>query len=137
MCSRGKANNQYQGSKWITRPKRLAIYTRDGMACVYCGNTIEDGATLSLDHIFPYSSTEKPDNHETNLVTCCKKCNSSRGNRALKDWCKVVAEYINNKVTKDDILEHITDCISRDLDVKQAKEIMAHRGSWSNVIKRQ
>jgi hypothetical protein len=29
----------------------------------------------------------------TNLVTCCGHCNSARGNRPLRTWCRAVAEY--------------------------------------------
>lgn len=29
------------GSKWIRPEKRLAIYHRDGFACIYCGATAE------------------------------------------------------------------------------------------------
>jgi len=38
-----------QGMNWIRKEKRLAIYLRDGLACGYCGQSIEDGAKLTLD----------------------------------------------------------------------------------------
>ena len=69
----------YQGMNWITQKKRLAIYLRDGLACAYCGASVETGAQLSLDHLIPHS--EGGTNHESNLVTCCSRCNSSRGAR--------------------------------------------------------
>ena len=38
---------------WINVRRRLAIYLRDGMACVYCGSGIEDGIKMTLDHVIP------------------------------------------------------------------------------------
>lgn len=38
-----------QGSKWIRRAKRLAIYERDWFRCVYCGEA--DASKLTLDHL--------------------------------------------------------------------------------------
>ena len=36
----------------LDRPeKRLAIYLRDDMACIYCGIGIEEAGTLTLDHV--------------------------------------------------------------------------------------
>ena len=43
------------GSKWIRPDKRLAIYLRDGLACAYCGDSVEEGAKLSLDHLTCHS----------------------------------------------------------------------------------
>ena len=60
------------GSKWIRPEKRLAIYHRDGFACVFCG----DEDRLSLDHVTP---RELGGTHEaTNLITACVSCNSSK-----------------------------------------------------------
>ena len=40
----------------LDRPeKRLAIYLRDDMACIYCGIGIEEAGTLTLDHVRPHS----------------------------------------------------------------------------------
>ena len=78
-----------QGMNWITQHKRLAIYMRDGLACAYCGDGVEDGAKLTLDHLTPYS--EGGSNHESNLVTCCQRCNSSRGNRSVEQFAAGVA----------------------------------------------
>lgn len=43
-----------QGMNWIRPTTRLAIYLRDGLACVYCGQALEDGVQLTLDHIKPW-----------------------------------------------------------------------------------
>lgn len=72
------------GGKWIRRDKRLAIMLRDGMCCVYCHASVEDGASLTLDHITPWSL--RGSNHEHNLVTCCLSCNSKRRDTPLPQF---------------------------------------------------
>ena len=36
------------GSKWIRPEKRMAIYLRDGLACVYCGEGVEHDHSKGL-----------------------------------------------------------------------------------------
>lgn len=72
------------GSKWIRPEKRLAIYARDGFACLYCGETADEGAQLSLDHVQPRELGGT--HHETNLVACCIGCNSARSGMSLRAW---------------------------------------------------
>lgn len=57
---------------WIRPHKRLAVYLRDDMACVYCGAE----ENLTLDHLRP--RTKGGSNSDSNLVTACTGCNSSR-----------------------------------------------------------
>lgn len=60
---------------------RRAVFTRDNGRCQYCNNTAE-----SIDHIHPRSRGGK---HEwTNVVACCRRCNSSKGDRLL-DECSL------------------------------------------------
>ena len=75
-----------QGSKWITKTKRWAIYFRDNCECVYCGRSLNDGAILTLDHIVPCEALPKPNNKHTNLVTACLSCNSSKGDKDLNEY---------------------------------------------------
>lgn len=130
--ARGKGN--YQGMNWITQEKRLAIYLRDGLACSYCGIGVESGATLSLDHIIPHSKGGS--NAETNLVTCCTRCNSSRGDRDVEIFIPAVAGYINHGVTSEQITTHITNCTTRDLKSfkVQAKQMIELRGSAAKAL---
>ena len=131
MAARGQA--KYQGSKWIRWERRLAIYIRDGMACTYCGATIEDGAQLTLDHLTPYC--EGGSNHEHNLVTACLKCNSSRSNRTVEAFAQSVAGYLNRGATTEAIIEHINETIERPLDINQAKAIIANRANWAEALR--
>lgn len=81
---RKRARSPHQPTgQWITRHKRLAIYIRDAFSCLYCGRDLRNAAPadITLDHLTPKS--EGGSNHETNLATACRSCNSSRGAR---DW---------------------------------------------------
>jgi hypothetical protein len=84
-------NSNWTGMNSICRQDlRLAVYTRDGHTCAYCGAQGPGAggqATLSLDHITPASTLlaqgQRVDNSATNLVTACLSCNSSRQDTAL------------------------------------------------------
>jgi len=53
--------------------------------CHWCGRRLTS-STLEIDHIIPIS---KGGAHEAdNLCASCKSCNTSKGDRALKDWHK-------------------------------------------------
>ena len=118
---------------WIRPEKRLAIYLRDGLACCYCGESIEDGAKLTLDHIVPYS--RGGGNEAQNLVTCCHRCNSARGNRPWRKFAAKVADYLDHGVQAADIVRHINATRRRKLDVAAAKELISRRGSFVAAVK--
>jgi hypothetical protein len=126
----GKRKVRTQGMNWIRKEKRLAIYMRDGLACAYCGSSLEDGFQLSLDHLTPYS--EGGSNKESNFVTCCSKCNSSRGTRNWMDFAHDVGRYVAADGHK--IIAHISDCIGRPLNTKEAKAIIDRRGGWTATM---
>lgn len=88
MCRR----SNWQGMNWCRQEKRLAIYLRDNLECVYCGDGITQGVTLSLDHVKPYSKGGT--NHESNLVTSCQHCNTARNNRTIKWMCNRIAKVV-------------------------------------------
>ena len=81
-----------QGSKWIRPIKRQAVYDRDGRACVCCGKTEQEGAFLTLDHVVACELLDKPDNRPENLVTMCRSCNSSKQDKTMRAWLKVLRE---------------------------------------------
>jgi hypothetical protein len=125
-----KPARRTQGMNWIRKSTRLAIYLRDGLACAYCGATIEDGTQLTLDHLKPYSNGGT--NEPRNLVTCCAKCNSVRQDRGWVDFAADVAAYLD--IEADAIRRHISNCRRRNLDRKTANLIIKRRGSWSEVV---
>lgn len=132
MAARGLPNGKYQGSKWIRRERRLAIYIRDGFACAYCGATLEDGATLTLDHIIPHSNGGST--QSDNLITACRKCNSARGDRNVLEFCQAVADYLDHDLTADQIEDHIYQCLDRPVNIAQARQIIQRRNSWLEAL---
>jgi 5-methylcytosine-specific restriction endonuclease McrA len=102
-----KANN---GGAWIRPKKRKAIYMRDDLSCVYCGQGIEDGIVFTLDHLVPceIGGTNATDN----LVTCCKSCNSAKGSKTIRQFFA----YLRDKgVDTDTIGKRIRRNIKRKL----------------------
>lgn len=120
------------GMNWIRQEKRLAIYLRDGLACVYCGDAIESGVNLSLDHIKPHSKGGS--NDAKNLVTACDRCNASRGNRNLKAWTRAVAAYLNHGIKSEDIYKNVIRLRRLTLPLDEAKKLIAKRGSALKFI---
>ena len=121
------------GMHWIRNERRLALYLRDGLACCYCGDGIEDGIRLTLDHLTPYS--QGGNNEAGNLVTACLKCNSSRGARDWHEFAAAVATYLDGDVSSDQIVAHIESCIARPVPLVEAKELIARRGGFSAALK--
>lgn len=120
-------------AKWCRPTTRLAVYLRDGMACAYCGQGVEDGAALSLDHIVPYALGGG--NEVTNLVTCCMRCNSSRGARTVPQFAKAVAAYLDNGAQPRAIVAHVKACAKRELPRNEARALLARRGSVAAAVK--
>ena len=115
---------------WIRKEKRLAIYMRDGLACGYCGEGIEDGATLTLDHLVPNAKGGCNEPH--NLITACHRCNSRRGTRSVRGFCKAVASFLN--IDYREIEKHIRNAAKRKINVAAAKELIARRGGFVNAM---
>lgn len=118
---------------WCSQVKRLAIYLRDGLACVYCNGSISDGVKLTLDHLKPY--IKGGNNDASNLVTCCHRCNSSRGKRSYVKFAELTAQYLNHGITGIEIVKHMRRCVKRKLDTAAARELIEKRGSCFNVLK--
>lgn len=129
-----RSNGQGQGMNFVRVDLRIALYLRDGLACCYCGSGIEDGAKLTLDHLTPVSATGKADNSPENLVTCCHKCNSSRGNRDFRLFAVQVAAYLDHGISAESIVAHIEATVQRPVDRVQAREILARRGGFTATL---
>ncbi len=63
-------------------PTKKNILVRDKNTCQYCGHRFH-AADLTLDHVIPKSRGGKT--RWENLVACCKKCNTRKGNRSLSE----------------------------------------------------
>ncbi len=64
---------------------RRNIIWRDKNVCQYCGNRYTYDF-LTMDHIVP--QCKGGEDSWTNLVTCCKRCNSDKGFKSLKEFGK-------------------------------------------------
>jgi 5-methylcytosine-specific restriction endonuclease McrA len=78
--------NGAHGSHWIRPVARLAIYLRDGLACAYCGRDLHgaDPADVTLDHLDARHCAGR--HRPANLVTACRRCNSSRQDRPWREY---------------------------------------------------
>ena len=81
------------GGNFVRRELRLAIYLRDGFKCVYCQRDLHgvDPASVTLDHLIPHRM-KHGHNKPSNLVTACRKCNSSKGDRSWKGFASPEAQ---------------------------------------------
>jgi len=64
---------------------KRAIYLRDDHTCYLCGKKFGE-SSLSIDHVVPVSKGGKT--IWTNVVTCCKSCNHSKGDKTLEELGK-------------------------------------------------
>jgi len=126
-----KKRTNKNGRHWIRDAKRLAIYLRDGFACVYCGTTPEE-SIMTLDHIIP--RIDGVDNDATNLITACLHCNSARQSREITEFVRTVAAYLNHGIDAHDILAYIERTRHRPLDLHAAKTIIACRGGFTAAL---
>jgi len=120
------------GMNWITQVKRLAIYLRDGLACAYCGEGIEQNASLTLDHV--KAARKRGSNSERNLVSACSRCNMAKGRRDVRDFGRALAEYLNHTVTADQIIDHVNSQTRKSLPIAQARELIESRGSAAKAL---
>jgi 5-methylcytosine-specific restriction endonuclease McrA len=60
------------------RLSRRSVFARDSYQCQYCGVS---GRDLTIDHVVP-KRLGGPATWE-NLVTCCRRCNARKGDKAL------------------------------------------------------
>jgi len=135
-----KRKDKGSGMNWVRQEKRLAIYLRDSLRCVYCFDdvyTMQDkGASLTLDHVNTHISAlragEKPDNSESNLVSCCSTCNSVRQDMDIDMFIEKVATKMST--TPEIIRTRLDTSLGKPLDMRKAKQLIIHKGSTLAVI---
>lgn len=131
--ARKRASTPHQPTgQWIRTEGRLATILRDGCACVWCRETLEEGASFTLDHVIPRSKGGS--NHPSNLLTACHRCNSRRGNRTVRQFATVMAAYLNHGITASQILSHVRACLARPLPRAEAKNLIARRGTVAAAL---
>ena len=107
---------------WLPIDVRLAIYLRDGGACVYCGVGVELGVRLALDHVVPCDlmGSDEP----SNLVTCCTVCNSQKRNLTLRTYVQHLNDYGRNT---DGLIEKVEAALARPLPLQAARKLLKRR----------
>jgi HNH endonuclease len=65
----------------LSKRIRFAVLTRDRFTCRYCGRSAP-AVVLHVDHVHPVSRGGSDD--ESNLVTACVECNSSKSDKILQ-----------------------------------------------------
>ncbi|MDC0254288.1 HNH endonuclease [Bacteriovoracales bacterium] len=97
----------YTGKRQV-KFNRANVYWRDNYCCQYCSKNFSH-KELTFDHVMPKS--KGGDTTWENVVTCCQKCNSKKGNllldechmRLLKEPIKPPwAPQLCIKLTKED-----------------------------------
>jgi 5-methylcytosine-specific restriction endonuclease McrA len=73
----GKRRPDLSSAKW--RRLRMEILLEQGTICAYCGNDCQEDPTI--DHKIPVSAGCDPYDR-SNLVVCCRSCNSRKGSKA-------------------------------------------------------
>jgi len=68
-----------------TVPTKRSIRLRDNNKCGYCGVNLSP-ETFTIDHIIPVSKfpNKAAANTRENQVSCCRKCNTSKGDKTLE-----------------------------------------------------
>lgn len=108
------SGNGTQGSKWIRKDRRLALYLRDEFRCAYCERDLRDARReeVTLDHLIP--RCEGGGNENANLVTACLRCNSQRGDAPWREYAQggvarieqLLARPVNRDLAKAIIAGH-------------------------------
>lgn len=122
MTARERHNSRPgRTSSWIRRDKRLAIYLRDGIACVYCGTDLRDARPhdMGLDHLQP--RCKGGSNEASNLVTACRTCNSSRQHKPWRQFATGGA------------IKRIERHRRRKLNMELARAVLRGEADWSDV----
>jgi 5-methylcytosine-specific restriction endonuclease McrA len=72
----------------VTLEEGLKILERDDYRCRYCGldgrASFENALTLSVDFVVPRARKGKKD--PSNLVACCRPCNTIKGKRIYRSF---------------------------------------------------
>jgi hypothetical protein len=70
-----------KGQRTLETGVQWRVFKRDRYTCRYCAN---DSTPLTVDHLVLWE--EGGPSIEANLVSACRKCNKTRGNKSYADW---------------------------------------------------
>jgi len=122
----------WQGRNWCHPTTRLALYLRDGLACVWCEAGIEDGVELSLDHLVPVARGGT--NQTSNLLTACRSCNSRRGHKSVPAFAAYLVEQGLVQDTDAAAIErHVRNAVRRKEPRAEARRLLERR-TWAEAL---
>ena len=83
----------------VPRKTKDAVFKRDKYVCQYCGihcysSWLRDSKAVTVDHIVPVTAGGM--SKKENLITCCRSCNSIKGNRRFSTF-EEARKYILNQ----------------------------------------
>lgn len=70
-----------KGQRTLETGVQWRVFKRDLYTCRYCAN---DSTPLTVDHLVLWE--EGGPSIEANLLSACRKCNKTRGNKSYADW---------------------------------------------------
>jgi len=135
------ARKDGQGSNWIRRSTRLAIYHRDGHRCVYCARKVYAGRGTNgggswlahLDHVMPaeLGGSSRADN----LVTACQRCNDRKQALPLRAFlATLAAEGVDTAALRSKVLTALRTPLDRAAGrAAAAKEAAKHGGKHATA----
>lgn len=132
-----RKRENWQGMNWCRPQTRLAIYLRDDMTCVWCLQSVEQGARLTLDHLI--QPAKGGDNSPTNLVTACATCNVQRKQKGIREFARWLAykhhiDPFAERVAHTTI-RRVRNAKRRALPREPAREMLRGTGCLSNVLR--
>ena len=71
-------------SREAKRLWRESIHRAWGHRCAFCDGRPVENEPLTIDHVKPKS--KGGEDRTANCVSCCKRCNRSKGNRHWVEW---------------------------------------------------
>jgi len=83
LNNRHKTNNKVKFT-------RLNVYHRDDFTCQYCDSKYPVN-NLTFDHVIPQSKGGSTS--WENIVTCCKQCNTRKGDMSVKEFGQELKNY--------------------------------------------
>lgn len=122
--SGAKCHPAASGGKWLRPTTRLALYHRDGFACVCCGKGAEAGNPLTADHL--HAVELGGTNEVSNLITLCLSCNSRKGSLTIRAWFALLRR---EGVDTSRIAGRVRRAVRRPLDRVEGRRLAALRAT--------
>ena len=124
-----------QGMNWIRRNSTRLATPTSGTAwhATYCGESVEGGAKLTLDHVKPHShGGSNASGQPGDVLRIAATAAAAR--RPVAQFAAAVAGYINHGATATEIVAHVSKIRRRRLPRDEAKRIVDRRGSVARAL---